>query len=106
MRIELKCCAELVRGHFPCAGDLPSWIDYRDHDADRSDHTNAHRQRGRPPKESGYVARKRVTYRLQPGLVQAIRRGARRRKISQTAYIELALQEWIKSDGIQMPPAR
>ena len=64
------------------------------------------RMTGRPPKESGYVARKRVTYRLQPGLVQAIRRGARRRKISQTAYIELALQEWIKSDGIQMPPAR
>ena len=61
---------------------------------------------GRPPKESGYIARKRVTYRLQPGLVQAIKRGARRRKIGQTEYVELALQEWIKSDGIQMPASK
>jgi hypothetical protein len=51
---------------------------------------------GRPPKDSNYVERKRVTYRLRPEMVQAIKRAARRRKISQTAYVELAVEELLK----------
>jgi hypothetical protein len=53
---------------------------------------------GRPPKDSNYVERKRVTYRLRPEMVQAIKKNARRRKITQTAYVELALEEWIKTE--------
>jgi predicted HicB family RNase H-like nuclease len=58
---------------------------------------------GRPRKDADYTPRKRVTYRLAPELVRAIKSGARRKKMSQTAYVELALQQWIKSDGIQIP---
>jgi hypothetical protein len=52
---------------------------------------------GRPPKDANYVERIRVTYRLRPEMVQAIKKNAQRRKISQTAYVELALEEWMKT---------
>jgi hypothetical protein len=58
---------------------------------------------GRPPKNSNYVERKRVTYRLRPEMVQAIKKAARRRKISQTAYVELAVEELLKTDGSSYP---
>jgi hypothetical protein len=58
---------------------------------------------GRPPKGSNYVERKRVTYRLRPEMVQAIKKAARRRKISQTAYVELAVEELLKTDGGSYP---
>jgi hypothetical protein len=58
---------------------------------------------GRPPKNSNYVERKRVTYRLRPEMVQAIKKAARRRKISQTAYVELAVEELLKTDGDSYP---
>jgi hypothetical protein len=58
---------------------------------------------GRPPKGSNYVERRRVTYRLKPEMVQAIKKNARRRKISQTAYVELAVEELLATDGGSYP---
>ena len=38
-----------------------------------------------------------------PEMVQAIKKAARRRKISQTAYVELAVEELLKTDGDSYP---
>jgi hypothetical protein len=53
---------------------------------------------GRPPKGSNYVERIRVTYRLRPEMVEAIKKNARQREISRTAYVELAVQELLKTE--------
>jgi predicted HicB family RNase H-like nuclease len=53
--------------------------------------------RGRPPKGADYTPRKRANYRFPPDLVEAIKRAAKRKKMSQNAFVEaaikLALQE-------------
>ena len=54
---------------------------------------------GRPPKGSNYVEYKRVTYRLRPEMVQEIKKAARRRNITRTAYVELAVEQLLKTDG-------
>ena len=53
---------------------------------------------GRPPKDLNYVERIRVTYRLRPEMVQAIKKAARRRKISQTAYVQLAVEQLLRTE--------
>jgi hypothetical protein len=59
------------------------------------------RRMGRPPKGEKYVELIRATYRLEPGTVKALKKAARRNKLSQSAYIEIALKAQFRKDGIQ-----
>jgi hypothetical protein len=58
-------------------------------------------RRGRPPKGADYVQRIRVTHRLPPELVKALKKTARRKRLSQTEYVELALQTQIEKDNVK-----
>jgi hypothetical protein len=54
--------------------------------------------RGRPPKGSDYVERTRVNYRLPPDIAEAIKQVARRKGLSQTAYVELVFREKLQTE--------
>ena len=53
------------------------------------------RRMGRPPKGEKYVQLVRVTYRLPGELVKALKKTARRKKLSLSEYVERAITERI-----------
>jgi predicted HicB family RNase H-like nuclease len=53
--------------------------------------------RGRPPKGADYVPRKHANFRFPPELIQAIKVAAKRKKISQNAFVEAAIMAAIES---------
>jgi uncharacterized protein (DUF1778 family) len=57
-------------------------------------------RRGRPPKGEDYVERISVSYRLAPETVKVLRKAARKRKLSQTQYVEKTILEQAARDGI------
>jgi hypothetical protein len=61
------------------------------------------RRMGRPPKGEKYVELVRVTYRLEPETVKALKKGARKKKLTQTEYVELAVRTLLIQDGIIQP---
>jgi hypothetical protein len=56
--------------------------------------------KGRPPKGVDYIPRGRASYRFPPELLKKIKQGARLKKVSQNAYVEQALRNQLKADGI------
>jgi predicted HicB family RNase H-like nuclease len=56
--------------------------------------------RGRPPKGVDYIPRGRASYRFPPELLKKIKQAARLKKVSQNAYVEQALRNQLKADGI------
>ena len=58
-------------------------------------------KRGRPPRNG--IARVAVTYRFTADTVKALQQGARKKKISQTAYVENAILDHLRRDGISKP---
>jgi len=66
--------------------------------------TERKRGRGRPPKAGGIEPRIRKMYRMTPEIVKALQKAKRRTKLSETAYVELALKEKLIADGIIKGP--
>ena len=54
---------------------------------------------GRPPKNSRYVPRQRVNFRLYPDLLAAMRIAAHEKQVSLTDYVTLALLAQLSRDG-------
>lgn len=59
------------------------------------------RRMGRPPKGQKHVEMIRVNYRFYPATVKAIEKAARKKKITQTEYVELAVLAQVEKDGIR-----
>jgi uncharacterized protein (DUF1778 family) len=57
-------------------------------------------RRGRPPKGEDYVERVSVNYRLPPDILAAIKKAARRKKLSRTQYVLSAITDQLQKDGI------
>jgi hypothetical protein len=64
------------------------------------------RGRGRPPKPGGIKPRTRKMFRMAPEIVEALKKAKRRTKLSETAYVELALKAQFTRDDITVrePP--
>lgn len=60
---------------------------------------------GRPRKDSDYVQRIRVNYRFRPEIVKALHRAAKRKKISQTDYVEGLVRAGLEADGVLPKPS-
>jgi hypothetical protein len=60
--------------------------------------------KGRPPKTGTLIKRATVAYRFAPETVKAIKRGARKKKLSQTDYVENAVLDHLRKDGIIKGP--
>ena len=57
---------------------------------------------GRPPKgEKNRLKLKRVTYRLPQEFVEMLARAATRKNLNLSEYVELALKDRFKEDGIK-----
>jgi hypothetical protein len=57
-------------------------------------------KRGRPRKTGDFVERVSVAYRFAPDTVKALKRGARKKKLSQTDYVESAVLDHLRKDGV------
>lgn len=58
--------------------------------------------RGRPPKGPDYVERIRVTYRLHPDTLELLRSAARKMNLGLTAYVEHAVRNQCRVDGVTL----
>ena len=58
---------------------------------------------GRPPKGQKHVKLARVNYRFAPDIVKALKKGARKKKCTETDYVELAVRTQLIQDGIIQP---
>jgi hypothetical protein len=59
------------------------------------------RRRGRPPIAEQYVKLVRATFRLDPEVLKTLKRSARRAKLSQSGYVELALKDRFQKDRLK-----
>jgi uncharacterized protein (DUF1778 family) len=55
---------------------------------------------GRPHKDSDYVQRIRVNFRFRPEVAKAVAKAAKRKKLSQTDYVEAAVRAALEADGL------
>jgi uncharacterized protein (DUF1778 family) len=54
---------------------------------------------GRPPKNSRYVPRQRVNFRLYPELLTAIRTAAQEKQLTITDYVTMSVLAQLSRDG-------
>jgi hypothetical protein len=66
--------------------------------------TEKKRGKGRPTMAPSGQPRIRKMYRMTPEIVKALQKAKRRTKLSETAYVELALKEKLIADGIIKEP--
>jgi hypothetical protein len=60
-------------------------------------------KRGRPPRIGDFVERISVAYRFAPETVKALKKAARKHKITQTEFVEQAILEKVVRGGIIKP---
>jgi hypothetical protein len=65
--------------------------------------TEKKRGKGRPTTAPSGQPRIRKMFRMTPEIAKALQKAKRRTKLSETAYVELAVREKLERDGIIKP---